>query len=280
MNVEAHAVHHERATQDRELRGGAGGDQAEARVQHQPPRTHHQEKAQVPPAVAPGAQMRRTRASIRREHGRHFRDAPACQGGLHDHLARELHTRSAQTQIERCCTLEATQATVEVADLRGEEQSPRKAQQRVAEVTMQQGHGAPADAAAEAVADDQGIPRAQRCDESVELGEVVAAVGVRHDDEPAPGGFDATEQRTAIAAARDGYDARARLAGELGRAVRGAVVGNQHFTRDGGALEKAARFAHAGCNRFCLVETRHEDRQFQRGRLASSRVVAPPPHCL
>ena len=48
---------------------------------------------------------------------------------------------------------------------------------------MEGGHGARLDAAGEAVAHDEVVAAAQRVDERAEVGEVVAVVGVAHDDE-------------------------------------------------------------------------------------------------
>src|ERR1700728_1022489 len=127
MNVEANAVHYDPPVQDREFRDSADAHQAGPRIEHQPPRAHHQQEAQVPPAIAPGTQMRATRSSMRREYRRYLHDAPAGERRLHDHLAGELHARRSQTESQQFAALSATQTAMEVADPGGEEQSSHEA---------------------------------------------------------------------------------------------------------------------------------------------------------
>ena len=99
----------------------------------------------------------------------YFGDAPAGQCRLDDHLARELHARGAQTQLQRRRAIDTAQATMEVTDAGGEKEAPGKAQHRIAEITMQERHGARPNAAAKAVADDHRVAGAQTIDERVEL---------------------------------------------------------------------------------------------------------------
>ena len=65
----------------------------------------------------------------------------------------------------------APQATVKIADAGAEEQAPDEAEHRIAQITMQQGHGARRDAALEAIAHHQIGAGPQRCDDRLETGE-------------------------------------------------------------------------------------------------------------
>ena len=62
-----------------------------AGVEEQPARAEQQQEAQVPPAVAPTAQVRRAGPAVLGQRGRHLGDAELLDGRLDHHLARELH---------------------------------------------------------------------------------------------------------------------------------------------------------------------------------------------
>ena len=66
------------------------------------------------------------------------------------------------------------------------EQPADAAEHRIAEITVQERHGAGRDAALEAVAHDQIAAVAQFRHEGLQAGKIVAVVGVAHDDETAP----------------------------------------------------------------------------------------------
>ena len=154
---------------------------------------------------------------------------------------------------------------------RGPEQKPaNEAQHRIAQIAMQRRHGARTDAALEAVAHDQRIARAQLLQETLETAEVVAVVGVAHDDVAAARRGDAGDERRAVAALLDRDHARAGLGRERARVVARAVVRDEYFAVDAGALEEAARLLYAPADRGRLVQARHEDREL-RGRLPSGR---------
>src|SRR5260370_6848781 len=74
---------------------------------------------------------------------------------------------------------------MEVADLTAEEQSPDKAQHRVAEVAMQRWHRAWRDPAPEPVAHDQVGAGAQPGQKRHQRREVVAVISIAHDHVPA-----------------------------------------------------------------------------------------------
>src|ERR1700760_1284923 len=117
------------------------------------------------PPIAPAAKMRRARASVRREHGGYLGDAPSRKRRLDNHLACEFHAWRTQPQSQSRRAINATQATMEVTNARGKEQAPGEAQQRVAQIAMQQWHGARPYAATKAMADHHRIAGAQVIDE-------------------------------------------------------------------------------------------------------------------
>ena len=72
----------------------------------------------------------------------------------------------------------------------------------------------------------------QALHEPRDLEEVVAVVGIAHDDEPAARGVDAGHQRVAVALVRHMDDTRAVPLGDGHRPIFAAVVGNNHFAVD------------------------------------------------
>jgi len=207
--------------------------------------------------------MRRPGAAVRLQRGRHLLDAQAGQRSPHHHFAGELHSRGLEVQPADGFGVEAAQAAMEIAGADAEEQAAEIAEHRVAEITVQHRHGAGLDAAPETVAHHQLRPVAQARHEGVERAEIVAVVGVAHDDEAATGGGDAAQQGSSVTLLRDRHDARAHPARDLLRAVGAAVVGDQHLARDTGALEETLRLADAGGERLGLVEAGHQDGQFE-----------------
>src|SRR5215472_2245207 len=98
---------------------------------------------------------------------------------------------------------------------------------------MQRRHGARLDGAAagrkpaplrEVVASPKSF------DKSGEFGEIVAVVGVAHDDERAARGGNSTAQRVAVALQWDIDHPSAELTRDVLRAISAPVVGNDDFT--------------------------------------------------
>src|SRR5262249_58334719 len=92
-------------------------EQHEPRIEEQPARAEKKQKAQVPPAVSPAAQMGRPASAVGVERGRNFGDAPAGEGRPDDQLARELHARGPEIERHYGLPVEAAQAAVEIDDL-------------------------------------------------------------------------------------------------------------------------------------------------------------------
>jgi hypothetical protein len=201
-------------------------------------------------------------------------DAQSRQRRLRHHLAGELHARRHQAERGEPVADHAAHPAVEVAHVDAEEQPADEAQDRVAQVAMQEGHGAGRDAALEPVADHEVRPGAQAVQEGFDGGEVVAVVAVGEHHETALRRADAGRERRPVATPGDLHDAGAMRFGDGLRTVDGAVVGDQHlafdllpaqeFTGPEDALFEGAR----------LVEAGHEDGEFHTGlamRIQGSR---------
>ena len=160
----------------------------------------------MPPAVAPASQMRRAGTAVGPQHRRHLGDAQAADRRLHHHFAGEFHPRRLQIERQDGAAVEAAQAAVEIAARAAEEDAADRRQHGVAEVAVQLRHGAGHDAALEAVAHDQLVSRAKLRDEIVKPAEIVAVVGIAHDDVTAARGMDAAAQRAAVAAFGDRHE--------------------------------------------------------------------------
>ena len=87
------------------------------------------------------------------------------------------------------------------------------------------------------IAHDQICTRTQLFDEALEIGEIVAIVGIAHDDETAPGLDKAASQSVAVTFERVINDSGTGIGGNLNALVGRAIIDNDHFARD-------AEFAH------------------------------------
>src|SRR6516165_5896475 len=215
----------------------------------------------MPPAVAPAAQVRRTAAAVLGERGGDLGDLLVREGGLHHHLAGELHAGRLEVERDGAVPPEAPQAAVEVAGLAVEEQAADEGEHRVAEVAVQGGHRARGDAALEAVAHHQVRAIAQFGDERHQVAEVVAVVGVAHDHVLTAGREDAAHQGVAVTLVADGDDAGAGVLGEFLAAVGAAVVGDHDLAADPVVSDELDGLAHAGGHGLRLIETGHHDGQ-------------------
>src|SRR5579859_247554 len=124
---------------------------------------------------------------------------------------------------------------MEVAARTAEEHAAYRGEHWVADVTMQWWHRARLDAAEEPVAHHKFVALPELLDEAAQIREVVAVVGVTHDDVTPARRGDSRQQRAAIAARSHSDNTRAVLLGDIPRAVGAAIVGNHDFTHDPGA---------------------------------------------
>src|SRR5215469_5448713 len=259
VDVEGDVADGDRAGLDNRSCYQAEQEQEKAGKEEQPARAEQQQEPQVPPAVPPGTQVRRAGPAVLPQRRGDLGDALAPQRGLDDHLAGELHAGGLQAEGEGAVPVEAAQAAVEVADVAREEQPADEREHRVSEVAVQLRHGAWLDAAPEAVPHDQVGALAELGHERHQVGEIVAVVGVAHDDVLAAGGRDTAHEGVAVALLLDGHHARARVGREPLAAIGAAVIGDQNLAVDTGLAKEANSLVHTGRYRLGLIETRHDD---------------------
>lgn len=113
------------------------------------------------------------------------------------------------------------------------------------------------DPALEAVTHDEIGPAPKLAQKPLEPGEIVAIVGVAHDDITPSGGRDASAQRRTVAAFGNRHDARPAGFRDRLRPVAAAVVGDEHLTVHRGAAEKIVRLVDAAPDGLSLVQAWH-----------------------
>ncbi len=151
---------------------------------------------------------------------------------------------------------------MEVAAGAPEEDPADAGQHRITQVTVQRRHGALGDAAGKAVAHHQLLAPAQFVQERAEVGEIIAVIGVPHDDKPPLGRGDAAGQRGAVAPGGDGHDPRPGRRRQGLRSVGAAVVRHQDLARHAVLVQPAPGLLHADGYGLRLVEARHHDAEF------------------
>ena len=107
--------------------------------------------------------------------------------------------------------------------------------------------------------------------------EIVAVVGVAHDEVLAAGCGDAAHEGVAVAAAGDVDDASAEFASDLLGAVGAAVVADDDFAGDVVFAEDAHGFFDAGADGVRLVEAGHDDGELEGD--SCTRKCSTVPRC-
>jgi hypothetical protein len=157
-----------------------------------------------------------------------------------------------------------------------------EAEHRVAEIPVQRRHRPRRDTAGEPVAHHQVRALPQFVNERHQVGEVIAVVGVAHDDVLAAGRDDAAHQRVAVALLADRHDPGARVGRQLLAAVGAAVVGDNHLAANSARGQESNSLADARRHGLCLVETGHDHGQlhvlvllhrFESASLGPSRLA-------
>src|SRR5689334_16070344 len=110
---------------------------------------------------------------------------------------------------------------------------------------MKGGHRAIFDAAPKAISHHQFCAVPKLFDEAWNVAEVIAIVGIAHDNEPAACSGNSTHQSAAIASFTDGNDPRPEIFGDFNGSIGAAVVGNDDFTRDTSLRNRCLRLANA-----------------------------------
>ena len=207
-----------------------------ARDQEQPARREQQHEAQMAPAVAPAAQVGRARAPVAgaaspaprpaRRPAKLARTTISEANSMPGHCSPSPRTAS-RRKARRPQWKSWTGAV--------KNRRPRARQDRVADPAVLPRHGTRQDRPAarrQAAAHDQIRATTQRRQEQRQLAEIVGAVGVAHQDEPAARRGDAAGQRVAVAALGDLDHPRPGGQRPRLRAVGAAIVGDQHLAHD------------------------------------------------
>src|ERR1043166_4547694 len=148
------------------------------------------------------------------------------------------------------------------------EQKPAdESQYRIAEILVQRRHCVRLDTAAKAIAHDQIVAFAQFLNKWHQVDEVVRIVGVAHDDEPSARRANSTHEGAAVTLRSHIDHATSALRRQTRRAVSRSIVGDHDFAIDAVRFNEAASFVDADLERFGLVETRHDDREFALGEI-------------
>jgi hypothetical protein len=206
--------------------------------------------------------VRRSIAAVGAEHGRNFFETQPEELGLDDHLGGELHAGGAQVHPAVGFGGKGAHAAVEVADAGAEEESAKEGEGRVADVAILPGHGAGLDAASEAVAHHEVGAGTQALQKAGDVREVVAAVGIAHEDEAAAGGGDAPAQGVAVALGGDGDDAGSVCLGDGLGTVGAAVVGDDDLRVDLAGRDRGGDLLQAVREGERLVEAGEHDGEF------------------
>ncbi len=155
--------------------------------------------------------MRRPVASIRGEGGRDFENTQLEDCGLDHHLGGKLHAGGAQVHTLESVFAKSAKAAVKISYRAMEKEASDPGQGGIPEILVQRRHGILLNAAAKPVPHYDVGARPQLLQESRDMGEVVAFVGVSHDNVFAGSGGDAAHQGAAISLALHPYDPGAKL---------------------------------------------------------------------
>src|SRR5579883_2648017 len=235
--------HQEKAKQEKEA----------ARQQEELIRGIHQHEAQAAPAVAETAQMGRTPALVGPQDDGYLRDSRANLRGLDHELEREFHARAAHIQAVVYRSREASHPAITVSDARAEQRIQERRQSGVAEISVQERHRAGLDTPKEAITHHQVIALAKLLDEIRHFAEVVAVIGIAHDDVGSAASCNSRLQRGAIAARLDSNHPGSVSFRDFNRAVGRAVVSDDDLAAQPGFLERRAGLINAKSQRICLV---------------------------
>src|SRR5205085_6492312 len=251
-----------RAAREHDHPGEAEQDQDAARDEVEPARAVEQHEADVPPRVADAAELRLAGARVVVD--RKLAHAQPASERLEHHLGGELHSRRVEVERRQRRAAERAHPAVRVGHLDAEQPVQQSGQDRVADPAVRPRHRAFVDAAPEPRAEDEIRAFLERVHERRQVRDRIRAVRVGHDDVVALCLRDTREVRAAVAAPRLVDDGRAVLHGDLGRAVRRAVVDDDHLPGPAGALDPGPRLVHDRSHGRLLVKTGDHHRDLRR----------------
>src|ERR1700676_57299 len=257
IDVESYFSDHQRTRKQHRANRDPQGKQGHSRVKEQPAGTVQQKETERPPAVSPGAKVRWPAAAVRRKCCGNLRNAKAEGGRLDDHLIGVFHSLCAQPQLLDHLSAKRPKTAIDIPNRRLKKQPGYRREDGVAQILMQRRHGPRQDSAFEAIPHYQVVTFPQFVDKQVGLREVVAVVGIAHQDVAASRCSDASAQCAPVAAYLNRNYARPVCCRNLLRSVRAAVIAADHFPADSVLLHCAKRFLDARRNRRPLVKTWH-----------------------
>ena len=212
--------------------------------------------------------MRLAIAAVGMQRDRHLRHPQLLEGRLHDQLARKLHARGVELQVEGSVAAEGPQAAVGIAHPRMEKEIEDPREHRIAQVAVHRRHRPGHDLPSETVAHAEVVALLQLRHHRHTLAKIVGGVAIAHHDEATAGLLDPVDERGPIAPLwAEGHPAAPRL-GILAATVGAAIVGDQDLGREPAGGERRDRLlgrVDAGWQRDPLIQTRHEDRDVDRG---------------
>src|SRR5579859_40838 len=165
-----------------ENQGESTNEKQAARQKIKPVGRVQQHETKASPAIAETAEVGRTATLVGPEDDGNLGDAGADLAGLDDKLEGKFHSRAAQVQPVVESAAESAHAAIAIAHSRAEKEIHQPTEAGISEISVQRRHGAGLDPAAKAIAHDEVIAAAEFIDKIRDLAEIVAVVGVAHDD--------------------------------------------------------------------------------------------------
>src|SRR5580698_7240647 len=172
------------------------------------------------PAVTKAAKVRRTPAFIRPQGYGNFRNARAQLFRLDDEFGSEFHSRAAHIHLIKNGAGKSPHPAMAVPDSRTEEKIQQRRKPRIADIFVVPGHGTRPNPSPKTIAHHHVVAFAPLLQEMRNLGEVIAIVGVAHDDKAAPRRPDALSQGGSVALLFNPYDPSSSCFRNLDRSVR------------------------------------------------------------
>src|SRR6185437_667963 len=179
---------------------------------------------------------------------RHLADSRPKEARLDDHLGGELHAGTTLTQTFVVHPTESPEPAVHVLDRGAEPAARQPGEHRVSPPPMKKRHRAghyASTSGGKAATLHEVIPFAKLRQESGDLSEVVAVVGVAHHHVATARRSDSAHQRASVTLLGNWDDTRAKRGRDFLRPVRASIVGDDHLARDLMLAQRLHRLADA-----------------------------------
>ncbi len=238
--------------------------QQSPRVEEEPARAEEQHEAEMPPAIPPAPQMRRPASTVRRQGGRHLGDPQLVRGGLHYHLAGEFHSPRLKIEAEHRVAAKTAKPAMKVAAGAAEEEAADSRQNRVAEIAMKSRHSSWRDPAQKSIPHDELVALTEALKERHQRIEVIASVAITHNHVFASGSANSPDECGAITSLADRNDTSAEHLGNGLRAVRAAIICDQHLALYAVAHQESVGRLNALAQRLRFIQARHQYCEFAR----------------